>query len=79
MEEKDPLVRLRLFLQKQSTWNESQDEKLRKELEVLVNEQIMRAEKVPPPPVESLFSDVYSKLPWNLSLQKQKELDSQSS
>jgi len=75
---KDPLERLRLFLEKQSVLDASQDEKLRKELESTVNEQIARAEKVAPPPADSLFSDVYSKLPWNLSLQEQEELDSSS-
>jgi pyruvate dehydrogenase E1 component alpha subunit len=71
---KDPLERLRLYLEKQSLWDLTQNEKLRKELETIVNTQIARAEKVAPPPAESLFSDVYSKLPWNLSLQEQEEL-----
>jgi pyruvate dehydrogenase E1 component alpha subunit len=73
---KDPLTRLRLYLEKQSVWNAKEEEKLRKELELLVNDQIARAEKVPPPPVESMFRDVYAKLPRSLERQQREELGS---
>ncbi len=73
---RDPLIRLRLYLEKSSSWNESADTKLRKELETMVNEQIARAEKIPPPPAETMFSDVYAHLFPNLVEEEKDELDS---
>jgi pyruvate dehydrogenase E1 component alpha subunit len=72
---KDPITRLRIFLEHQSLWNSDQESKFRKEIETKLTEQIARAEKVPPPPVESMFADVYSKLTPNLESQEKEELD----
>ncbi len=76
---RDPLIRLREYLEKQSAWNPDRETALRKELEALVNGQIARAEAAPPPPVQSMFSYVYSTLSSNLILEEKEELDSRSS
>ncbi len=71
---KDPLIRLRLYLLKQGQLTESADEKLRKELESKVNEGISMAEKIPPPPIESMITNVYAKVPQSLNLQLKDDL-----
>jgi len=68
---KDPLIRLRLYLENRSDWSESEEAKLRKQLESTINEGISRAEKIPPPAVETIFEDVFAKI--SASLKEQKE------
>ncbi len=68
---KDPLIRLRLYLENRSAWSELEETKLRRQLESSVSEGISKAEKVPPPAVETMFEDVFAKIP--ASLQEQRE------
>jgi len=68
---KDPLIRLRLYLQNRSIWSESEDAKLRKQFESMLSVGISRAEKIPPPAVETMFEDVFAKIP--VSLKEQRE------
>jgi 2-oxoisovalerate dehydrogenase E1 component alpha subunit len=68
---KDPLIRLRLYLENRSAWSESEEAKLRKQLESTINEGISRAEKIPPPAVQTMFEDVFAKIPANLKEQKE--------
>ena len=74
---KDPLIRLRLYLENRSSWSESEEAKLRKKLETVVSESISRAEKVPPPAVETMFEDVFAKIPASLKEQKEESVDLQ--
>jgi 2-oxoisovalerate dehydrogenase E1 component alpha subunit len=71
---KDPLLRLRLYLESRSLWSEGEEVKLRKLLELTVNEGISKEEKISPPRVETMFEDVYSKLPASLDEQKEDAL-----
>lgn len=64
--EKDPIKRLKLYLVKKALWDEERDKQLRDGLDQSVSEALKQAEKVPPPPVESIFQDVYADAPWHI-------------
>ena len=68
---KDPLIRMRLYLENRSAWSESEEAKLRKQLESTINEGISRAEKIPSPAVETMFEDVFEKTPASLKERKE--------
>ncbi|MDA4111996.1 MAG: pyruvate dehydrogenase (acetyl-transferring) E1 component subunit alpha [Thaumarchaeota archaeon] len=63
---KDPLIRLRLYLEKSSLWSEAQERDLRKQQESQINQAISKAEKIPLPKIETMFADVSSKISDNL-------------
>jgi pyruvate dehydrogenase E1 component alpha subunit len=63
---RDPIERLRRYLEVKGIWTKAWDDALRKELEDLVSETIRRVEKAPPPTLESLFEDVYAEMPPHL-------------
>jgi pyruvate dehydrogenase E1 component alpha subunit len=65
--ERDPIKRFRLYLVKRGLWDDKEDEELRTKLDEEITRTLKEAEKVPPPSLESLFTDVYSDMPWNLS------------
>ena len=67
---RDPLDRLRRRLVGAQLWDDARDEALRAELLAQVNAAIDTAEKLPPPPADSLFDDVYAQEPWNLAEQR---------
>ncbi|GHE22769.1 thiamine pyrophosphate-dependent dehydrogenase E1 component subunit alpha [Halomonas urumqiensis] len=58
--EKDPLLRMRLWLIAHEWWSEEQEKALQEELRREVLETMKRAEKRPPPPLDSLVTDVYA-------------------
>ncbi len=71
---KDPIDRLRERLVQRKLWDGGQNEALKAELLAEVNRAIEEAEKLPPPPLESLFDDVYAEPPWNLAEQREELL-----
>jgi 2-oxoisovalerate dehydrogenase E1 component alpha subunit len=68
---KDPLKRFRNYLKSTGVWSE----KLESELSTRHNDEITRvleaSESLSPPPVASIFDDVYETMPWNLVEQRQ--------
>jgi pyruvate dehydrogenase E1 component alpha subunit len=70
---KDPLLRLRSHLTSLGSWSDAKQADLEAQIEVELKDVIAEAEKVAPPPLESLFEDVFAKPPWHLEEQK-KEL-----
>jgi len=60
---RDPLERMRRYLHRKGLASKEWDEALRKELEDLITETVQRVEKAPPPPLETLFTDVYAEMP----------------
>lgn len=56
---RDPLVRMRNYLTAEGVWSESDEQKTRKELETQISAEISKGERIPPPPIESMFTDVY--------------------
>ncbi|MGQ0796693.1 MAG: pyruvate dehydrogenase (acetyl-transferring) E1 component subunit alpha [Methanobacteriota archaeon] len=65
-EARDPIERMRRYLQGKGLWSKTADEALRKEIDDLVSDAIRQVETAPPPPIESLFEDVYAEIPPHL-------------
>jgi pyruvate dehydrogenase E1 component alpha subunit/2-oxoisovalerate dehydrogenase E1 component alpha subunit len=59
---RDPIARLRLHLEAEEIWDESKQENLEKELNDEISAAIEEAEAAAPPPISSLFEDVYSEM-----------------
>ncbi|MGR4068341.1 thiamine pyrophosphate-dependent dehydrogenase E1 component subunit alpha [Billgrantia sp. C5P2] len=58
--EKDPILRMQRWLIDREWWSEEQEKELQDSLRREVLETMKRAEKRPPPPLESLVTDVYA-------------------
>ncbi|MCE0731748.1 thiamine pyrophosphate-dependent dehydrogenase E1 component subunit alpha [Halomonas sp. G15] len=58
--EKDPILRMQHWLTEQGWWNDDEEKALQESLRREVLETMKRAEKRPPPPLDSLVSDVYA-------------------
>lgn len=59
---KDPLSRMRHWLVHQGWWSDGEERELEERLRRDVLEGMKRAEQQPPPPLESLVSDVYDRV-----------------
>jgi len=66
---RDPLVRFRKYLEKKQIWSTADEKKAQDEANRQLDEAIEHAEKVPRPATETLFTDVYEQMPWNLEEQ----------
>lgn len=62
-EGRDPLVRLRRFLEGEGYWDVAAEETLRDELQERISQAIAEAESASPPPLETLVEDVYGEIP----------------
>jgi 2-oxoisovalerate dehydrogenase E1 component subunit alpha len=67
--EKDPILRMRHWLQSKKWWSEDQEKEIQERLRREVLETMKKAEKRPPPPLESLVTDVYDEVPPGLNRQ----------
>jgi 2-oxoisovalerate dehydrogenase E1 component alpha subunit len=67
---RDPLERVRSYLEKRGAWSDADDKNLRSDIDARFREAVASAEKTPPPPLESMFDDVYAKVPWHLAEQR---------
>jgi pyruvate dehydrogenase E1 component alpha subunit len=65
-EKKEPLLRLRRYLEKRGVWSEEYEEELLSQLREEINEAVKEAEAVPPPTLEDLFKYNYEEMPRNL-------------
>jgi 2-oxoisovalerate dehydrogenase E1 component alpha subunit len=63
-ERRDPLRRLRLFLEKRGLWTEAQDRALQDRVKAEVDAAADEAEAMPDPAPETLFDDVYATPLW---------------
>ncbi|GAA3945815.1 thiamine pyrophosphate-dependent dehydrogenase E1 component subunit alpha [Allohahella marinimesophila] len=70
--DKDPILRMQNWLKKKKWWSEGQEKDLQDSLRKEVLETMKRAQKRPPPPLESLVTDVYDQVPPALSAQMEK-------
>lgn len=70
-EARDPIERFRRHLAGRGLWDEELEAGLRREIEAELARALEEAEAMPPPPVESLFDDVYEELPWHLREQRE--------
>jgi 2-oxoisovalerate dehydrogenase E1 component alpha subunit len=60
---KDPIARFEKFLEAASLWTPALGEELRAEATETINAAAREAEKVGPPGLETIFSDVYAEVP----------------
>ncbi|WP_104203456.1 thiamine pyrophosphate-dependent dehydrogenase E1 component subunit alpha [Billgrantia saliphila] len=58
--EKDPILRMQRWMIDRGWWSEEQEKSLQESLRREVLETMKRAEKRPPPPLDSLVTDVYA-------------------
>ncbi len=65
-EHKDPILRFRLYLEREGIWTEEFEKSIQKKIEAEINYAVEIAEKSPPPEIETLFEDVYKDMPWHL-------------
>ena len=70
--EKDPILRTRLWLESKDWWSESEEKELQERLRREVLETMKRAQKRPPPALETLVTDVYKEVPPALNAQFEK-------
>jgi pyruvate dehydrogenase E1 component alpha subunit len=63
---RDPVTRFRRYLMKKGLLTEQEDAKVREEVENQIVGSIKDSEKVPPPTLLSMFTDVYSEMPWHI-------------
>jgi pyruvate dehydrogenase E1 component alpha subunit len=57
---RDPIDRMRKYLELKGLWSKDRDDALRAELDDLVQSTVKEVERNPPPPIETLFGDVYA-------------------
>ncbi|HEX8111022.1 MAG TPA: thiamine pyrophosphate-dependent dehydrogenase E1 component subunit alpha [Kofleriaceae bacterium] len=67
---KDPLHRLRGYLRHLGLWSERWEAERAERCFDEITRAVAAAEDKPPPPVETLFDDVYEHLPWHLRDQR---------
>jgi pyruvate dehydrogenase E1 component alpha subunit len=67
---KDPINRLLKYLEQLGYWSSSEQEALEERLTQEILDAVAEAEKIGPPPLETLFEDVYSEMLPNLKEQK---------
>jgi pyruvate dehydrogenase E1 component subunit alpha len=68
-ERRDPVARFRAYLRGQGLLTEDDEKRWTDELNDEIGRAIQEAEAMPPPPIESLFSDVYAKMPRHIEEQ----------
>ncbi len=66
----DPILRMKLHLEKIDAWNEEQDEAFKKECEAELKACIKAAEAKEKPPLETMFDGVFAEKPWHLEEQQ---------
>jgi 2-oxoisovalerate dehydrogenase E1 component alpha subunit len=67
---RDPIERLRSWLSDQSLWSDEDEKRLGQEIDQRFRDAVAVAERTPPPPLESMFDDVYQTVPWHLAEQR---------
>jgi len=66
---KDPLPRLRAYLERAGLWDDAREKALVDGLDAEIKAAVESAEKAAPPPLESLFDEVYATRPAHLQAQ----------
>ncbi len=72
---KDPNVRMRAWLERRGLWNDKKQTELEEKVANELQECVKLAEKTPPPPLESMFEEVYAEMPWHLREQREQLLN----
>lgn len=64
---RDPIERVKHYLVQRGAWSDADERALFADIDARFREAVAIAEKTPPPPLESMFEDVYAKVPWHLA------------
>jgi 2-oxoisovalerate dehydrogenase E1 component alpha subunit len=72
---KDPIARFQAYLKAKKIWTEAWEKSLTEEINAAIAAAVEAAEQTPAPAVETLFDDVYAKLPPHLAEQREGVLD----
>jgi len=67
---RDPIERVRRYLEKRGAWNDAEQARLVADIDQRFRDAVAMAEKAPPPALETMFDDVYAKVPWHLAEQR---------
>ncbi|HEX7004013.1 MAG TPA: thiamine pyrophosphate-dependent dehydrogenase E1 component subunit alpha [Trueperaceae bacterium] len=67
---RDPLIRMRRFLEKRGLWDDDQEKKMREEIDEEQRKAVQQAEASGKVPREWMFDDVYSEVPEHLAEQR---------
>ncbi|HZO16132.1 MAG TPA: thiamine pyrophosphate-dependent enzyme, partial [Polyangiaceae bacterium] len=70
----DPNARMRAYLRERVGWSDGDQSELEESVAAELKQLVETAEKTPPPPLESLFDDVFEELPWHLREQREELL-----
>jgi 2-oxoisovalerate dehydrogenase E1 component alpha subunit len=68
-QKRDPIIRFRKYLEKKRIWSEADEKNAQEDANKQIDEAVAYAEKLPKPALETLFTDVYADMPWNLEEQ----------
>ncbi len=69
-EKKDPLARLRGYMKVRGLWSEKLETEISEKYNQQITDALTEVDRLGPPPVESMFDDVYEEIPWNIEEQK---------
>ena len=72
--QRDPVERFRRYLEGKGSYDATWDAGMRGEIDEAITEAVRTAEKVPPPAMETVFTDVYADVPWHLREQMEEFL-----
>lgn len=72
---RDPLDRFREWLRGQELWTQAYEDGLKEDLQAQIAAAVEAAESTPPPGVETLFTDVYARMPRLLEEQQEALLE----
>jgi pyruvate dehydrogenase E1 component alpha subunit len=75
---RDPIKRFRIYLTKKGLITEQEDRSMQEEVESELVTAIKESEKVPPPPLLSMFTDVYSEMPWHIKEEADESMEERS-
>jgi pyruvate dehydrogenase E1 component alpha subunit len=70
-EQRDPLNRLRNYLKHKGIWNEKSESEASERHNQTISDALAKSETLGPPPLETIFTDVYEEMPWHLTEQLQ--------
>lgn len=63
---RDPILRFRQHLELSDLWSEEQEKELSERVKAEINAAVAKVEKLAPPALETMFTDVYAKVPLHL-------------
>ncbi len=66
----DPIQRFRRYLEEKKIWDSQKEEMVQEQVKEEILSAIAEAEKYGPPPIESMFEDVYAEMPASLVEQR---------